>query len=153
MIPVIFVAPRLSDNASRMVEAVGALPGVQLGVISQDWIEQAATSTRDVVVQHWRVDDVLDLAQLRPAVEQVAARIGGVERLFGAYEQLQVPLAEVREAMGIEGLTVRAALNFRDKARMKDVLRAAHENTGQLSQPHRLIRLTMLAYINYKPWY
>lgn len=126
MIPVIFVAPRLSDNASRMVEAIGALPGVQLGVISQDWIEQAAPSTRDVVVQHWRVDDVLDLAQLRPAVEQVAARIGGVERLFGAYEQLQVPLAEVREAMGIEGLPVQAALNFRDKARMKDVLRAAH---------------------------
>jgi biotin carboxylase len=126
VIPVIFVAPRLSENASRMVEAVGALPGVQLGVISQDWIEHAAPTTRDVVVQHWRIEDVLDVAQLRIAVEQVAARIGGVERLFGAYEQLQVPLAEVREALGIEGLPVEAALNFRDKARMKDVLRARH---------------------------
>jgi ATP-grasp domain len=124
VIPVIFVAPRLSENASRMVEAIGALPGVQLGVISGDWLEQAAQSTRDAIVQHWRVDDVLDLAQLRPAVEEVAARIGGVERLFGAYEQLQVPLAEVREALGIPGLPVQAALNFRDKARMKDVLRA-----------------------------
>ena len=126
MIPVIFVAPRLSDNASRMVEALGALPGVQLGVISTDWVEHASPSTRDVIVQHWRVEDVLDVTQLRDAVDQVAARIGGVERLFGAYEQLQVPLAEVREAMGIPGLPVEAALNFRDKSRMKDVLRAAH---------------------------
>lgn len=124
MIPVIFVAPRLSDNASRMVEAIGALPGVQLGVISTDWVEHAAPRTRDVIVQHWRVDDVLDVPQLQHAVNEVAARIGGVEKLFGAYEQLQVPLAEVREAMGIPGLSVRAALNFRDKSRMKDVLRA-----------------------------
>lgn len=126
MIPVIFVAPRLSDNASRMVEAIGGLPGVQLGVISSDWIEHAAPSTRDAVVQHWRIDDVLDSSQLRTAVEQVAARIGGVERLFGAYEQLQVPLAEVREALGIEGLPVQAAINFRDKSRMKDLLRSHH---------------------------
>ncbi len=126
MIPVIFVAPRLSDNASRMVEAIGALPGVQLGVISTDWVEQASPPTRDAIVQHWRVDDVLDPVQLRDAVQAVAARIGGVERLFGAYEQLQVPLASVREALGIEGLPVQAALNFRDKSRMKDVLRAHH---------------------------
>ena len=124
MIPVIFVAPRLSDNASRMVEAIGALPGVQLGVISGDTLDEASPATRSVVVQHWRVDDVLDVSQLRYAVDQVAAGIGGVERLFGAYEQLQVPLAAVRDAMGIPGLPVRAALNFRDKSRMKDVLRA-----------------------------
>jgi biotin carboxylase len=106
------------------VEAIGALPGVQLGVISQDWVEHADARTRDVIVQHWRIDDVLDVVQLRQAVEQVASRIGGVERLFGAYEQLQVPLAEVRTAMGIVGLPVQAALNFRDKSLMKDVLRA-----------------------------
>jgi biotin carboxylase len=126
VIPVIFVAPRLSDNASRMVEAIGSLPGVQLGVISTDWVEHASSETRDVIVQHWRVDDVLDVAQLLAAVHEVSARIGGVERLFGAYEQLQVPLAEVRERMGIPGLPVQAALNFRDKSRMKDVLRAHH---------------------------
>lgn len=126
MIRVIFVAPRLSDNASRMVEAIGALPDVRLGVISTDWVEHAAPQTRDVIAQHWRVDDVLDPVQLRAAVDQVSARIGGVDRLFGAYEQLQVPLAEVREALGITGLPVAAALNFRDKSRMKDVLRAKH---------------------------
>jgi biotin carboxylase len=48
-----------------------------------------------------------------------------VERLVGALEQLQVPLAQVREALGIEGMDVRTALNVRDKARMKTVLRDA----------------------------
>jgi len=124
MIPVIFVAPRLSENASRMVEAIGALPGVQLGVISTDWVEHASPLTREVIVQHWRVDDVLDPQQLLDAVHEVSARIGGVERLFGAYEQLQVPLASVREQLGIVGLPAQAALNFRDKSRMKDLLRA-----------------------------
>lgn len=107
-----------------MVEAIGALPDVRLGVISTDWIDHASAGARDVVAQHWRVDDVLDVAQLHHAVEQVAARIGGVHRLFGAYELLQVPLAEVREALGIAGLPSVAAHKFRDKALMKDVLRA-----------------------------
>jgi hypothetical protein len=45
--------------------------------------------------------------------------------MIGALEQLQVPLAQAREAMGVKGLSAAAALNFRDKARMKDVLNQA----------------------------
>jgi biotin carboxylase len=123
---VIFVAPRLSDNASRMIEAIAALPDVTLGVVSTDSVEHAAAQTRNVIAQHWRVDDVLHTGQLREAVAQVANRLGGVDRLFGAYEQLQVPLAELREELALPGLPVEAALNFRDKSRMKDVLRAHH---------------------------
>ena len=48
-----------------------------------------------------------------------------MERLVGALEQLQVPLAQVREALGIEGMDVRTALNVRDKSQMKEVLQAA----------------------------
>jgi phosphoribosylaminoimidazole carboxylase (NCAIR synthetase) len=123
---VVFVAPRLSDNAAKMVEAVGNLPGVTLGLVTTDFIDSADASTRAVVAQHWRVNDVLDLNQLREGVAEVVARIGGIDRLFGAYEQLQVPLAELREERGLPGLSVQAALNFRDKSRMKDVLRAHH---------------------------
>jgi biotin carboxylase len=36
-----------------------------------------------------------------------------------------VPLAEAREALGVEGMSVKAATNFRDKARMKTLLRGA----------------------------
>ena len=51
-------------------------------------------------------------------------QIGPVERLVGALEQLQVPLAQVREALGIAGHgRATTALNVRDKSRMKAVLR------------------------------
>ena len=48
---------------------------------------------------------------------------GRVDRLIGILEQLQEPLARVRERLRIQGMDVETARNFRDKARMKDVLR------------------------------
>jgi len=39
-------------------------------------------------------------------------------------EQLQVPLGEVRDALGIPGMGAEVARNFRDKSRMKDVFTA-----------------------------
>jgi len=98
---------------------------VRLGVVSTDPQERAPEAVRGAIAAHWRVDDVLDPGQLAWAVESLADRLGRPDRLFGAYEQLQVPLAEVRERLGIAGLPSEAARNFRDKARMKDVLRAA----------------------------
>src|SRR5258705_3665450 len=121
---VLFAAPILSENASRMIAAIVGLPGVRTGVISQAPLEDLPPSLRSQV-SHWRVIDVLDTAQLQDAVSQLEARLGSVDRLFGAYEQLQVPLAEVREQRGIAGLSVEAAHNFRDKARMKSLLREA----------------------------
>jgi len=40
-------------------------------------------------------------------------------------ERLQVPVAQVREHLDIAGIDVATAHNFRDKAQMKSVLRAA----------------------------
>ena len=51
--------------------------------------------------------------------------MGHVERLVGALEQLQVPMAYAREMLGLDGMDVETALNVRDKSRMKSVLRAA----------------------------
>jgi phosphoribosylaminoimidazole carboxylase (NCAIR synthetase) len=122
---VFFAAPFLSEAASRMVQAVGSLPGVRLGVVSQDAQEQASEATRQAIAAHWRVDDVCERAQLKWALDSLAERLGPPDRLFGAFEQLQVPLAEERARRGLPGLSVEAAHNFRDKARMKDRLRAA----------------------------
>ena len=49
--------------------------------------------------------------------------MGHVERLVGALEQLQVPMAYAREMLGLDGMDVETALNVRDKSRMKSVLR------------------------------
>lgn len=119
---VVFVAPLLSDNAMRMVEAAASLYGVRLAVVTHD----PADALRHLQgsVAHWRVSNILDVDQLVWATRELAFRKGQVERLFGAYEQLQVPLAEAREALGLPGLSVEAATNFRDKARMKTLFRS-----------------------------
>jgi len=112
----------LSDNALRMVEAAASLPEVKLSVVTQEPAERLGYLQGQV--GHWRVSDILNVGQLVWATRELGARFGPVTRLFGAYEQLQVPLATAREALGIPGLPVQAARNFRDKARMKTLLRA-----------------------------
>jgi hypothetical protein len=121
---VLFAAPILSENAARMISAIAALPDVRTGVISQAPLEDLPVPVR-AQVSHWRVVDVLDVAQLQDAVQRLEARLGAADRLVAAYEQLQVPLAEVREQRGIAGMRAEAARNFRDKARMKSLLREA----------------------------
>jgi len=120
---VVFAAPLLSDNAFRMVEATASLSDVRLAVITHDGSDRLQHLQGRVA--HWRVDNILDVAQLVWAAEGLAQRFGTVHRLFGAYEQLQVPLAEARGRLDIEGMSVEAANNFRDKARMKTLLRDA----------------------------
>lgn len=119
---VVFAAPMLSENAMRMVEAAASLVGVRLGVITHEPAEQLRHLHGTVA--HWRVQNILEADQLVWATRELAFRHGPVERLFGAYEQLQVPLAQARETLGLPGLSVEAATNFRDKARMKTLLRA-----------------------------
>jgi ATP-grasp domain len=121
---VVFAAPILSENASRMIEAVGTLPNVRLGVITQDPAEKMSPAMSSMVSAHWRVDNILDAGQLTWAAGELSTRLGGLDRLFGAYEQLQEPLADVREKLGIEGMKPEVARRFRDKSDMKDVFRA-----------------------------
>jgi len=134
--PVVFVAPFLAETTSRFVEAVAALPGVRLGLVTQEPAERISPRLRSCLAAHWRVDDAIEPEQIGGAVTQLTGRIGPPRRLLGALEQLQVPLARVRETLGIEGMRTEAALNFRDKSRMKDVLRGA----GIPCARHRLAR-------------
>jgi biotin carboxylase len=132
---VVFAAPILSENASRMIEAVASLPDVTLGVITQDPAEKMWPSFAAKVDAHWRVNDILDSDQLTWAAEELSKRIGKIDRLFGAYEQLQVPLAEVREKLNIDGMRPDVANRFRDKSEMKDAFRA----NGIPCAKHRLV--------------
>ena len=122
---VIFVCPVFSPAATQMIEAVLGVANVRLGVIAQQPLAALAPNVAARLAAHWQVDDVTNAASLEHAVEALALAHGAIARCFGAYEQLQQPLAFVRERLGIPGLTSAAAHNFRDKARMKDALRAA----------------------------
>lgn len=120
---VVFVAPFFLDTTLRFVRAVASLPEVRVGLISQDPVSRLPGELRRRLAAHRQIGDGLDPRRIAAATIEIGHEIGPVERLLGALEQLQVPLGEVRDELGIEGLGAEASRNFRDKARMKDVLR------------------------------
>ena len=125
MVVAAFVAPFLLPATERFVATAAALPDVSLGVVTAEPVERLSPELKQLLNGHWRVDDPLDPQQIVEAVRGLSQQLGPVERLVGALEQLQVPMAYAREMLGIEGMDVETALNVRDKARMKSVLRAA----------------------------
>ena len=125
MVAAAFVAPYLMEATARFVRCAAALPGVRLGVVTSEPWEQVPPELQGLLSGHWRVDDALDPGQVAAAVNGLNGQMGRVTRLVGALEQLQVPLAQVRESLGIEGMDVTTAMNVRDKPRMKEVLRSA----------------------------
>lgn len=119
----VFVAPYPVEATVRFALAIADEPGVRFGLVSHQPVEAFPEVLRRRIAAHWRVDDALDPGRLEHAVRELGGRLGGVDRLLAVLEQLQVPLARVRERLGIPGMRVEVALNFRDKARMKTVLR------------------------------
>ncbi|MEZ4322669.1 MAG: hypothetical protein R3F61_34700 [Myxococcota bacterium] len=121
---VIYVAPYMGQYMIRCIQILGEM-GVRLGVISHQPIEQIPPALRRHIDGHFRIDNALDPAQLTIACRAFAKDWGRVDRLIGYLEQMQVPLADTRDRLGIEGMNGEVARNFRDKNRMKDVLRKA----------------------------
>ena len=117
---VIFAAPFPLQTTMRFARAAARLPGVRLlGIAQEAPTGEDANLFADVI----RVADGLDAAQLIDAAKTMAYRHGGLHRVLGILEPLQVQLAEVRQALGVEGTDPVTADLFRDKARMKDELR------------------------------
>jgi hypothetical protein len=120
-----FVAPYLLDTTTRFVEAAARLPGVRTALITCEPEDRLPPQLRETLAGHWRIDDALDPGQIAAAVQGLTRQLGPVDRLLAVLEQLQVPLAEVREHLGIPGMDPATAANFRDKDRMKTVLEGA----------------------------
>jgi hypothetical protein len=120
-----FVAPYLLNTTMQFVEAAARLPGVSMALITCEPVDRVPPGLRENLAGHWRIDDPLDAGQIAGAVQGLSGQLGPVQRLLAVLEQLQVPLAQVREHLGVPGMDVVTARNFRDKAQMKTVLRAA----------------------------
>src|SRR3954463_14255978 len=136
MVVAAFVAPYLLEATARFVSVAAGLPDVRVGLVTCEPVERIPPDLRERLDAHWRVDDALDPRQLAWAVSGLAGQLGRVDRLVGALEQPPVPLGQVREAVGIEGMDVRTALNVRDKSRMKEAFEAA----GIPCARHALVR-------------
>ncbi|MEM1144162.1 MAG: ATP-grasp domain-containing protein [Pseudomonadota bacterium] len=122
---VVFAAPFFLDATLAFLRGTAQLPNIVLSVISQDPAEKIPPGIRSRIAAHWQVRDGLDSHQLLDGVRRLSRELGSADRLIGPLEQLQVPLAEVREALNLPGLSVAASHNFRDKSLMKQVLTAA----------------------------
>lgn len=121
---VLFAVPFAMDASLRFVRAAVALPGVRLAVVTQEPPERFPDDLRAKLAGHYRVRDAMDAEELVQGARHLAGVLGGrVDRFIGILEPLQVPLAEARERLGLPGASVEVAKNFRDKARMKTILR------------------------------
>jgi hypothetical protein len=125
MVNVVFVAPFLLPTTIRFVAEVARTEGARVALVSQDPVEKLPPAVRRDLGAHVVVRDALDPEELARVVDEAQRRVGTVHRLVGALEDLQEPLARVRERFDIPGMGVEVAKNFRDKSRMKTVLAQA----------------------------
>ena len=117
---VIFAAPFPLETTMRFARAAATLDGVRLlGLVQKPATGADGKLFADTV----RVDDALATADLIAGARELERRHGKIHRVLGILEPLQVQLAQVREALGIDGPSATTADLFRDKARMKDELR------------------------------
>jgi len=129
---VVFVVPYPAEASLRFARAFAELKAVRLiGLVQKPPTGAAAKPFANFV----RVDDAFDAGQLIEACEKIRKRYGGIHQIVGVLEPLQVPLAEARAHFKIPGTDPKTADLFRDKARMKDALRAA----GLPCARHKLI--------------
>ena len=118
---VAFVAPVFRPNTLRYARALAAIEGARLTLLSCEGPDRLAAVAPDLLgrAQVVPVSGRLDAAALVEAVDRLDAP---PDRLLGMLEQLQLPLAQARDARGIPGMGAEVALGFRDKDRMKQVL-------------------------------
>jgi len=134
---VLFVVPYALETSMRFVRATAGLPDVRLGLLSQEPVARFSKELGSSLHGFHPISDPMKTSELVAGARAIAKTWGGrVDRLIGILEQLQVPLAEARETLGIPGMSAEVARNFRDKSRMKTVLRqhdlpcAAHTLAG-----------------------
>src|SRR4051812_35300992 len=116
---VVFVAPFPTDITMRFVRAASRLSDVHLlGVVH-------TPPNEPVYADLVRVTDPLNVQDIIDAVEMLRRRHGKPERIVGILEAMMVQLAQARAHFGVPGTTPDVAELFRDKAKMKQALKAA----------------------------
>jgi hypothetical protein len=130
---VLFVAPFPLEITMRFARAASSIANVRfLGVMQEPPRGDDAKLFSDLVL----VKDGLDTRQLVEGAHLLRRRHGGVHRVIGILEALQVQIAEVRKALGVPGPSPETADLFRDKSAMKNELR----RHGLPCARHRLLR-------------
>jgi len=120
---VIFVEPRFPANQREFVRGLHEA-GATVSGIGEAPPEALGDEIRSWLLGYEQVRSVVDEEALEKAVRKIQSR-GWVDRLEATVEAHILPTAQVREACGIPGTSVRTAFLCRDKPAMKDALREA----------------------------
>ena len=125
MLFIIYACPNYTVNAVKFIDVLSSMRDVHFGLISQEPLVLLSPEIRARVGGFRQITDVFNADALTEAARALQTENGPIHRLIAAVEPIQVPLAQVRERLGVEGMNVETALNFRDKDRMKRLFREA----------------------------
>lgn len=120
---VLFVAPEFPHYQREFVRGLKQAGAWVTGIGERplEWLDADLRSWMD---QYEQIGSVCHEGELLAAVQRCQAR-GWVDRLESTIEAHILPVAKIREATGIPGLTYKAAWLCRDKPAMKEFLRQA----------------------------
>ena len=119
---IIFTAPFPMETTMLFAQALRGLSDIRLlGVFQKAPTGPARGWFDDLVL----VDNALDPEEIVRGCRILQDRYGQIHRLLGILEDLQEQVATAREVLGLEGPSLEVTRNFRDKGRMKSVLREA----------------------------
>jgi len=119
MLPVAYITPNFTPNAVRFIEALTSQYKVRLIIISQEPVSLLPPWMQSRISIARQVPDVFDKWTIIKTLTDLQRITGPIQKILGATEQLQVPIAEARLALGVPGMNTATAQNFRDKSRMK----------------------------------
>lgn len=119
----VFVAPLFREGSNRFLQAFASISDLKLGVISMEPASAIPQPLRERIQAHYQVRDVSNATELVAATRALTSSLGPIERLLTHLEELQIPVSDARERLGLDGMHGEVARNFRDKDRMKAVLR------------------------------
>jgi hypothetical protein len=123
---VVYVSPFLRKDVYLFLDRLSRIKGVRVGLISTLESERLAPEVVASIDGYWQVHDLLDVGQLVWAARGLSQRFDlPIDRMFTEYEMIQLSVAQARAELGVAGMSPETVLNFRDKAVMKDRLRAA----------------------------
>ncbi len=118
---VVFVEPFFPKNQREFVRALRQV-GATVIAIGESPVEALDSQLKDWMLDYIQVPSVFDEGAMERAVRFVQGKLW-VDRLETTVEAHMMPVARVRQACGIPGLSVKAAFLCRDKPAMKDALR------------------------------
>ena len=120
---IIFVEPSFPTNQRRFVHALASV-GANVYGIGESEEGHLGEDVLGALRGYYRVGSVTDVGQMVEAVRYFQDKVW-IDALEATVEAHTMPAAQVREACGIPGTSVRTTWLCRDKPSMKEALRQA----------------------------